>query len=58
MPEQADNKSNSRLFEFNGSAHTVSEWSKITGISRDIIWNRIKRGWSIDRVLTQPVRKW
>ena len=44
MPDQADNKSNSHLFEFNGSAHTVSEWSKITGISRDIIWNRIKRG--------------
>ena len=57
MPEQADNKSNSRLFEFNNSAHTVSEWSEKTGISRDVIWNRIKRGWSIDKVLTQPVRK-
>lgn len=57
MPEQADNKCNSRLFEFNGSAHTVSEWAKITGISRDVIWNRIKRGWNIDRVLSQPVRK-
>lgn len=58
MDKQADNKSNSRLFEYNGEAHTVSEWSKIFGISRDIIWNRIKRGWDIERVFTQPIRKW
>ena len=57
MPEQADNKSTSRIFEYNGSSHTVSEWSKISGISRDVIWNRIKRGWSIEKVLSQPVRK-
>lgn len=58
MDKQADNKSNSRIFEYNGEAHTVSEWSKILGISRDIIWNRIKRGWDIERVFTQPIRKW
>lgn len=57
MDKQADNKSNSRLFEYNGEARTVSEWSKILGISRDIIWNRIKRGWDIERVFTQPIRK-
>lgn len=58
MDKQADNKLNSRIFEYNGEAHTVSEWSKILGISRDIIWNRIKRGWDIERVFTQPIRKW
>lgn len=58
MDKQADNKSNSRIFEYNGEAHTVSEWSKILDISRDIIWNRIKRGWDIERVFTQPIRKW
>lgn len=58
MEKQADNKSNSRIFEYNGEAHTVSEWSKILDISRDIIWNRIKRGWDIERVFTQPIRKW
>ena len=57
MSKQADNKSNSRLFEYNGESHTVTEWAETTGISRDIIWNRIKRGWSIDRVLSQPVRR-
>lgn len=58
MDKQADNKSNSRIFEYNGEARTVSEWSKILDISRDIIWNRIKRGWDIERVFTQPIRKW
>ncbi len=58
MDKQADNKSNSRIFEYNGEAHTVSEWSKILDISRDIIWNRINRGWNIERVFTQPIRKW
>jgi len=46
-----------RYIEFNGRSQRIIEWSKECGIypSR-IIW-RINKGWSIEDVLTRPVRK-
>lgn len=53
--EQANNKSNTHLLTLNGETHTVSEWSKITGINRSTLNNRMWRGWSDEDVLTAPV---
>ena len=38
--------------EYKGETHTVSEWSKITGISAKTIWWRINTGWSVEDALT------
>lgn len=40
--------------KFNGESKTISEWSKVTSISRDTIRGRLRRGWSIERTLTIP----
>lgn len=42
--EQANNRRNTLYVEINGETHTISEWSKITGIKRSTINNRYCRG--------------
>lgn len=53
--EQANNKTNTIVIEWNGEAHTISEWAEITGISRSTLNNRHWRGWDAERMLTAPI---
>lgn len=55
--EQCNNKRNNRIITFNGTSHTLSEWSDISGIRAATLFNRLKLGWSIERTLTTKVRK-
>lgn len=50
---QQRNRDFCRTVTFNGETHCVSEWCEITGISIDAMRNRLRRGWSIERALTQ-----
>lgn len=43
VSEQCNNKRNNRIIEFNGEAHTATEWSRITGIPYRTIQSRINR---------------
>jgi len=52
---QHRNRRDNRLATIHGATKTVAEWSEISGIANDTIWNRIKSGWSEDRLL-QPSR--
>lgn len=52
---QCNNRRNNHIIEFNGVTHTISEWSRITGIRKDTLRRRIVMyGWSIERALTEP----
>ena len=51
--EQANNRRNTLYLTANGETHTISEWSRITGIKRSTINNRICRGWTHERALTK-----
>ena len=52
---QANNSRHCRMLEFNGESHSVSEWSRITGIPRHTISNRINTyGWPVEKALTVP----
>jgi len=51
---QGRNKRNCVRYEYNGESRTLAEWSRMTGIGRLTILYRLKRGWSIDRALTEP----
>ncbi|WP_127595966.1 hypothetical protein [Nitratireductor alexandrii] len=44
-------------YEFDGQAHTIAEWAKITGISQCVLRDRIRAGWQIKRVLTTPTKR-
>lgn len=50
---QANNMSTNFVIEFAGERHSLQEWSRLTGIPRKTISNRINRlGWSIQEALT------
>jgi len=49
--EQARNKTNTRLIEFNGIKLTAKGWEEITSIRSDTIQWRIKNGWDLERAL-------
>ena len=42
---------------WNGETHSWKEWEILTGIKESEIRKRLSRNWSIERALTQPMRK-
>lgn len=44
-----------KLIEYNGETHKLSEWSDILGIKYSTLKGRIRLGWSMDRVLSEPL---
>lgn len=48
-PEQRDNR-----LTFDGLSLTISEWSGRTGIAYHTIKVRLRKGWSVERALTEP----
>lgn len=49
--DQQNNKSTNRFLTYRGRTLTVSQWAKETGISRNKIDRRLKKGWSVEKVL-------
>jgi len=50
--EQERNKRNSRFVEYEGQTKTIAEWAESSSVTRDVLWHRIKLGWSMDDALT------
>lgn len=55
--EQQNNKRSNHPITFNGETHTISEWSEIIGINKGTLGDRISNGWTIERALTEPVKR-
>ena len=55
--EQAINKSNNLNIEYNGETKTLKEWSDLLGISWDVLHNRLRKGWTVERAFTEKVYK-
>ena len=49
--QQANNKRNTKLIKFGYEAMTLARWSRKTGIKAATIYQRIRRGWSVERSL-------
>ena len=55
--KQANNRRSNRLLTFNGETRTIAEWGDVTGLGDTAIRLRIdRRGWSVQRALTQKLR--
>lgn len=50
--EQQNNKGNNNTITHNGETHTVMEWSRILGISAQMIYSRKRRGKSPEECLS------
>lgn len=55
---QQNNRRDNRRLIFNGLDMTVSQWSRTLGINRITLNNRLKRGWSLERMLTTPTQSY
>lgn len=53
--EQACNRRNTVVIEFNGRRLMVHEWAAELGIKPSTLWTRLYKGMPVERVLTQPV---
>jgi hypothetical protein len=47
---------NVRKLTFRNKTKTISEWSRLTGISVVAIHIRLRAGWAIEKALTKPLR--
>lgn len=55
--EQQNNTRFNHLLTYNGRTLTIAQWSEETEIPYATLLTRIKRGWSVERSLTEPIKK-
>ena len=55
--QQSRNKRNNHLLTFNGYTCPITEWSEKLGIKNTTIHERLRRGWSIEKTLSTPIRR-
>lgn len=52
--EQALNRHTNRILTFRGEAKPLTVWCDAFGISPKIVGTRLRRGWTVERALTEP----
>ncbi len=54
--EQIRNRRVSPIYEFNGEKKPLSEWCEIYNLPWRRIYERMRKGWTIEKALTEPIR--
>ena len=54
---QQNNRSNNIKLTYKGDTRSAIVWSEILNIPLRIIYDRYYRGWDVDRIFEQPIRK-
>ena len=54
---QARNRTNNTVFTYLNETLCGSEWCEKLNMPTSTFYNRIKRGWSIDKIVNTPIRK-
>ena len=57
VEQQQRNRCDTRLVTYQGETKCLAEWAEEVGICRRTLYYRVSCGWSIERSLTEPVRK-
>ena len=58
VKEQANNRRSNVLVTHKGKTQTMKEWANEVGTPYKVVWARMQKlGWSVERALTDPVRK-
>lgn len=53
---QARNRRNNRLLTYDDRTMTVAEWAEALDMKPGTLLARLRKGWSVERALTEPVR--
>jgi hypothetical protein len=57
VKEQNNNARSNRILDFDGKSMNIAQWADFLDISRSAITNRLRYGWTVERTLSEPVRK-
>lgn len=52
--EQANNRSDTVTVTFNDRCQSIAQWAREIDVPSHLIYGRLRRGWSVERALTQP----
>lgn len=55
--EQAKNKRSNLLLSFRGQTKIAADWADELGIPRKTLYERLRKGWTVEEALSRPVRK-
>ena len=56
MKQQGNNRRNNHLLNYGGRVWTLTELAEDKGIQKSLLYERLRRGWDLERALTQPVK--
>jgi hypothetical protein len=54
--QQLSNTRRNRRVPYEGKMITVTEWAELRGIKRSTVNNRFRRGWTVEEVMSIPIR--
>lgn len=54
--QNCNKRRSSKYLTFDSETKTVAEWSDLVGLSQQVIYKRMKRGWSVEKSLTTPLK--
>lgn len=54
---QNNNRSTSHYLTFDGRVQPIRAWAKEMGINEQTLHERLRRGWSVEKTLSTPVRR-
>jgi len=52
--QQSNNTSSNRALVFNGVSRNIIQWERILGFKNGVINDRLRRNWTVDRIITTP----
>lgn len=55
--ENQNAKRNNRVIEYNGVSMTMADWAREIGVGRHLLWQRLKKGWSVRKAIETPLNK-
>lgn len=53
--QQARSRCSSRIIQHNGKSKTLAEWAEEAGMDLRSLWQRLKRGWDMEKSIKTPL---
>lgn len=54
--EQMNNMTKNRHLTYDGKTMTMAQWANALGVTYSTVLHRVQRGWSVERIVSQPAR--
>ena len=55
---QSNNRRSCVNITYRGETKTLAQWAKALGMSDSALRTRLRKGWSLEKALTTPIRRW